>query len=56
MRGAVCSHEDVDDLLKNVRSEVNKYTNDKELQHTDHLNHHHTLHITSTRHKSGYYD
>lgn len=56
MRGAVCSHEDADDLLTNVRSEFKKYPNNKGPQHTDHLNHLHTLHITSIGHKSGYYD
>ena len=36
-RGTVCSHKDADDLLKDVRSELDQYMYviDKNLQHTD---------------------
>ena len=34
-KGTVYSQWDVDDLLKNLSSELHKYTIDKELQHTD---------------------
>jgi hypothetical protein len=32
-RGTVFSHSDVDDLLKNVPSELDKYVIEKELEH-----------------------